>query len=196
MNILEKVPKINKTWKYLYLTLKDWGPELIEALNRGEKVKVGIKDCLVTTMEKDPLIYIEYKPDMYHKNFYNTTLPFFRGHKAFASDYPIYKDDCDTHMVTLKIPKKYHIAYEQFLKGKYSTMYSLDEIIDLYSSPVFSQYKDTLLKTPEAKYRFIEHLNKEFNSNFTHTVESEEYELPLKTEEEYFNNKSDKIYVA
>jgi len=201
MNILENIPITNKTWKYLYLSLKGWGPELVATINTSTKVQVVVKDCL-SEVQFEPAIYIVFEPDLYHKVFYNTSLTFLREHEAYIADYPIYKEEGKkNHVVALKIPPKFEKAYKEFLKGRYSQMYTRDEILELYSSPVFDEYRDVLLKTDKAKKRFIVQLNKEFNTEFDTDFKQDErtgveYDLPLKTKEEYLNNNCPTVYVV
>lgn len=182
----------NKTWKYLYLSvLRGWDEELKIVLNRANKTRVAIQDTIASKEIKQdlrPKIFIEVLPDMFFKLFYNQDLPLLRKHKSYVGDYSTFVGEEQRHVIVLALPEKFNQAYQQFLKGKYSKMYSLEEIAELYVSDNFREYKNILFKTDSAKEKFIELLNKEFQTDFFPDPGEAEFDLPLIAEEEIFNN--------
>lgn len=76
--------------------------------------------------------------------------------------YDDYILDGTAHCVILEIPKEWYIAYDNFIKGHYSKMYSKTQIKAFFSS------KDNIgVLTKDAEYKsiFVEKLNKKFNTH-------------------------------
>lgn len=144
----------NRTWKYLYPSLKIYGRELMSYLGQFIKLGVGIKDYNVNT--KDPCLFIlldttialdkQSDIDAYRDRFIKF-LSWIKYQYFYVTDY-VYEglDNREQHMVVLKIPQKYDQTYKSFLEGKYSKMYDKSEIGEYF--------KDVSLphnKTAEAK---------------------------------------------
>lgn len=76
--------------------------------------------------------------------------------------YDDYILDGTAHCVILEIPKEWYIAYDNFIKGHYSKMYTKTQIKAFFSS------KDNigvLTKDSEYKEIFVEKLNQRFNTH-------------------------------
>lgn len=119
--------------------------------------------------------YTHYLDDYYFRSF--TEVPSFR-HSHLCC-------------VVVKIPSKYHKAYDNFLKSAYSKMYTPE---DLRNLAIFADFPDkrpnpiwsVLTKDKEYRQVFERNVNERFNTNVI-IEDDRELDFPLKTEDEWFN---------
>ena len=77
-------------------------------------------------------------------------------------------------------------------------MYSAEEIMELFATKAFIEYKGTLQKSDEARDLFLLELNKIHNETYdlSYVNLNGEFDMPLELEEEYLNNQiKDKYYI-
>lgn len=192
---------VNKTWRFLAPSLKYYGEEFIQKFNTMMKLAVGIHDTYLDGSEvsEDFNIYILVDKLQKHKEF--------TRFMNFAKDKDYYVDSysCDEIvnprkiMIILRIPDEANNAYYHFLKGKYSMMYTREELSQIFNTVVTkttsnqNAYLDyeILSKTgTNSRNKFVRTIKKEFGQHTSIPTESLinlEWELPLKKEEEIFN---------
>lgn len=181
---------INKTWRFLTPSLRGYDDVFINKFNSVYKLAIGIHDTLLDGSEiaYDRNIYIMLDKS-YRNKLYQEFIDYIKFQDYYITDYnPSSNLNSRKHMIVIKIPKRFSNAYDMFIESKYSKMYTKNEIDTLFSHPTKTDDKKILLKYPEAYDSFVKKVNKEFNCNFTTSnLNADEYELPLKKEEEIFN---------
>lgn len=180
----------NKTWDYLIPCLKAYEPELLIKVNSLFKLAVGLFDMLLQGSEHDGKRYLfllfdkQVRPELFYM-----FIDWLQLKDYYVLDYAW--DDVVTgskHMVVIKFPEKYASAYDKFLIGKYSEMFSTEDVHLLF--PEENLRKQVLLKSPEAMPHLQQRVLKEFNTTIDKTDIIEngmELELPLLKHEELFN---------
>lgn len=182
----------NKTWRYLVPTLRDYGDEFIGRLNKVFKLASGIHDTLLDASELSKgrniylMIDIKYQPDNYkefeafikHESFYVTD---------YCPDADITKSR--KRVFVIKVPKRFHNAYDMFLQGRYSEMFEDEDVEKLFGSPAKEREYKIIKKSPDMVVEFADSVNSYFKSNvLSYNFMQGELELPLIKSEEIFNN--------
>jgi len=184
---------VNKTWKYLLPCLKDYGITFESKYNSLFKFAAGIHDTALdgSDLENQKLIYVlidkKYKPKItYNIMDYMDNQDFCIANYAF--------DDLEEgrkHMFIFEIPEKYHDAYDEFLKGRYSSMYTPDEIQRLFPSET-SEARQVFDRTDEAIDRMIRNVKNSFGTTITKKdLVGAELDFPIEKVKEIFNYKEE-----
>jgi len=182
---------VNKTWRFLLPCLKTFGEEFVEKYNKVFKLAAGIHDTLLdgSIYEGDSVLYVLFDKKYNEKGF-KDFLVWLKYQSYYISDY-LYGPDLDTryHMIMFRLHESYDISYQNFLLGKYSCMYSSEQIENLFNPETKYTEIAVLKKECSAIPYFIDKINTEFNLKLTPKDYKEgELELPLKIEEEVFNS--------
>lgn len=192
---------VNKTWRFLAPSLKYYGEEFVQKFNVVMKLAVGIHDTLLdgSKISEDNNIYVlvdrHAKPKEY-VDFLN-----YVQSKSYYVDSYSFDEIINPRkmMIILKIPQELSKAYYHFLKGEYSRMYNSKELNELYNNVLSGKttnqqsYIDyeVLSKTgSNSKKLFVETIKNEFGHGIDiseETLNSIEWEIPLKKREEIFN---------
>ena len=185
---------INRTVKYLVPALLFYGPTLKTKLNSVFKLAFGVTDSLIegTHLEGQKNIFIlidkAVRPDLF-QNF----MDWVKHQEYFVTDYTydaILEANSRKHMVVLAFPQPLEDAYDKFLKGKYSLMYTKEEVISYFSEDNKIEARQVINKTRDAKAKYINLIKDTFNTQLEpqdFLVGSWEYDLPPNKEEEFFN---------
>jgi hypothetical protein len=185
---------INRTVKYLVPGLGFYGSTLKTKLNLVFKLAFGIHDTLLTGshLEGQKNIYILIdklvRPDLF-QNF----MDWVKHQEYYVTDYvydSILEAHSRKHMVVLAYPPSMGDAYDKFLLGKYSKMYTKQEITSYFAEESKVETRQVLVKTVHAKQRFISLVKETFNTQLEEQdflIGSWEFDLPPNEEEEYFN---------
>ena len=93
-----------------------------------------------------------------------------RKHKNYVDDYMFDLSKSNKHMVILRIPENYDKAYDAFVIGSFSKMYTMEELDDLgikKLSPAGKLNAPWHILTKDEVYRkiFIEKINKLYNTD-------------------------------
>lgn len=193
----------NKTWKYLIPCLKNYGINFIEKLDSVFILATGIYDNTFENTNDIPSKNVYILIDTHYDNIsYNKFIEYVRGLDFYVKDYCPDADflHSNKQMFVIKIPEVYHNAYDMFLEGKYSQMYTTEDIDKLFlkrkSRP--SMDVEVLTKNENARTFLLDSINREFYTDLKitdFTDDIDEYELPLKNKEEIFNfNKSEPVF--
>jgi len=196
MEIVKDKMFINRTKRYLLPVLLKYGDVFIEQFRQVFKLGYGIDDkILPDNLKFDNHIFILFNA---HKNstdgFESITfikfLDWIRKQSYFEFDYP-FDDirDGEQHMIVLKIPESLPDAHSAFLNGRYSKMYSDNDLKLLFgeNDPRYNIFT----KHPTARKLFINKINKDYSINFTETdFDSEllEVDEPIVLKNEIFNH--------
>lgn len=207
---------VNKTWKYLVPCMRDHGTVFNTKTLSIFKLAFGIGDVLMNneSINKEKAIFILIDKKVQFTAFMNF-MAWIVNQEYYLFDYPF--DDVikgRKHMLVLKIPDQYGKAYEHFLKGEYSKMYSLEEIDRLFgiinkrsdsniTDRLFiskrldsnivklrSQSKDVILKSVSMRKPFIQKLKKSFGDDLDikeSDLTGKELDFPIEKQKEIFN---------
>lgn len=180
----------NRTFKYLIPCIKSYGEEFVKKIESVYKVAIGIGDIIV--MNRD----IKHEKHLFILLDSSILPMFFQKFIFWIREQPMYEDDyvfgniqnSPYHMLVIKIPEKYVNSLAEFKKGKYSKMYSKEEIMEMFSNKDSSNVK-ILLRDKSYKFEFTKKLNKLFGTNLTVDDIEDDHELdvPINLEEEIFN---------
>ncbi len=206
----------NKTWTYLLPCLKTYGSQFISKYNSVFKLAVGIHD---TALDGSPLIkgrniYILLNSKFNPDRFYDF-LGWIKHQPYYVTDYTAYLGVYEKmlHMLVLKIPKIYESSYDNFLLGKYSKMYSKEQLKELFylenyngselsgvekvGNSFFKKGYSVLIKNPNTVDIYIKKVKEIFGESIEKKdiCSDHEYDFPLLKEEEIFNcSKGEHIY--
>lgn len=189
---------LNKTWRFLIPCLKGHGAAFIERFDPLFKLAVGVGDSF---LEKAPVLE-DKKPlfIMIDKEFNKTQVTYFLNWVQYQSYFITEYCPCPEietsrrHMIVIAVPKIYNDAYDHFLKGRYSKMYSENDIEFLFSSQFRIKEKEILSQTSTALKEHLDNVKKEFGSIPNGSKHIPEYELPPKKKEEVFFYTEKKVY--
>jgi hypothetical protein len=195
---------VNKTWRFLAPSLKYFGQNFTKRFNVVSKLAVGIHDTATdgSDLAQNNVIYtlVDRKANPFA---YEELMDFLQYEPYYIDSY-----SCDEvvggrkMMIVLRLPEAADKAYKYFLQGRYSLMYSEEELQVLFSRVVNKEARlqqaytdyEILTKTgTNAKNLFVKNILKEFGkyTKIDELVLDEiEWELPLKKQEEIFNYKS------
>lgn len=197
----------NRTYKYLFPIVKHYGEELTNYLRYFIKLGVGLGDDNRKLPAGCFFILIDTNPKIQNQKQYfeklDRFLTWIKYQDYYVDDY-IYcmKDDCSSHMVVLDMPSKYNTAYIKFIIGRYSQMYTEQEINKLFpidnsstNNKLISEYNDrirfvrnVLLKKDESD--FLKKVNKDFGTDLKKFSIDGELDYSPDLREEIFNFKN------
>lgn len=185
---------VNRTVKYLVPALNYYGVTLKTKLNLVFKLAFGLHDSLLegTHLEGQKNIFILVdkliEPDKF-QNF----MDWIKHQEYFVTDYAydaIMESHSRKHMIVLAFPPTMGDCYDKFLAGKYSQMYTKQEISSYFNSENRTVARHVLCKTITAKNQFKLLVRETFGSVLEEQdflQGSWEYDLPPSEEEEFFN---------
>lgn len=193
----------NRTLKYLYPSLYFYGEELINRLKKVTKLAIGIGDANIY-IEKQG-IYILFDTiisnidyETYRVNI-QSLLDWIREQPYYISDYMYGKD---YHMIIIEFPKNHNTIFNNFIKGKYSKMYTASQVWDLFKNQTHSDktteiainkklndIRNILLRDSLCVEKHLSEINKDFKSKLTlyDFKEPLEADYPIRLSEEIFN---------
>lgn len=186
---------VNKTWRFLLPCLRGHGDIFVRKFNPVFKLAVGIHDTLLdgSELSSGRNIYLLCDKKSQEDRF-NQFLEWIRYQEYFKGDYCPDADFTKSrkHMIIIEIPEMFHNAYDMFLKGQYSKMYSRENQLNLFINIQEPKVKEFNILSLDSSYikEFVDIVNKEFDSNVKVSEFQDglkELELPLKTCEEIFN---------
>lgn len=188
---------VNKTWKYLLPCLKQYGPVFSTKVSSLYKLAAGINDGLLVnpSLKDEKLIYLLIDR-RYNYKISNNIMTWLRYQPHVINDY-VY-DNVEggrKHMFVIKIPYLYHEAYDKFIEGKYSEMYTREQVISLYESATEKHDENTinainvLKKTVTAETKFKNKIHASFNIPYEdiEIMPEAELDFPLQKHKEIFN---------
>lgn len=184
----------NRTSKYLVPALNYYGPVLKTKLNLVFKLAFGVHDSLLEGSylegQKNIFVLVDklVRPDLF-QNF----MDWIKHQEYYVTDYvydSILENHSRKHMIVLAFPLELEHAYDNFLLGKYSKMYTRTEIVQFFAEENKTPARNVLTRAYIAKLQFTQLIKKEFDvvleeQDFKNEVF--EYDIPPIKEEEFFN---------
>ena len=202
MEIKENEITINKTFQYLVPCLSEYGRQFVTKYVNVKKLAFGIKDEYTVNPNKDPWIFILTNKRVNPAKFQDF-LNYVKKQEYFVKDYPYDNLHSYKHMIVIKFPESCHKAFHMFLAGKYSKMYTKEQLDKFFyrnikesvpAHKVWIQSRKVINKNPEIIGDFIKKLQKEFGNNLRLAKsdfkgEDKELEFPVsyELETEVFN---------
>lgn len=180
---------INRTRNYLIPILKEYGAGFASKYNETYKIFTGVHDTL---MDGSPLIHDRcfyiVLDKMFKPKQYDEFMDYIRNQPYYVADYcpeaNIYKSRL--HTVVIKVPDNYINAFDMFIQGKYSLMYSTEEIQKLFANN--PKVKEVLLRSNGLKKAYVDSVNEYFCTTFEESnLNHREFDLPPMCEEEILN---------
>jgi len=191
----------NKTLKYLFPCLKAHGEEFWECLREmkvlaaGLMTKLGHPDLPLRGRNIVLIVDISGQWDL-HLRFLGILE---RSGICVLDHYvlPMYLNS-DKYLFILRVPEVHRHAHDMFLQGRYSEMYSFDEVMGLF--PTASPERAVLLREKSAVPAFLQMLAEEHDIPLEQMPDiirnAREFDLPPKREEEILDcEKSDRVYI-
>lgn len=185
---------VNRTLKYLVPALNFYGPTLKTKLNLVFKLAFGIYDSLLegTHLEGQKNIYI-LVDKLVRADLYQNFMDWIKHQEYYVTDYAydsILEHNSRKQMIVLAFPPTLADAYDKFLLGKYSLMYTKKEIQEYFGEENKAGAKHVLTKTHFAKSQFKIQIKETFGTDLEvkdFLQGSWEFDLPPNSEEEFFN---------
>ena len=107
-----------------------------------------------------------------------------------VADYPY--DNAEgsrKHMFVLLVPNRYHSAYDRFIEGKYSEMYTDEQMSILFNDKNHTPALSVFNKTKEAKNKFTDNIHVSFGIPYAdiEIMPEAELDFPIQKIKEIFN---------
>lgn len=182
---------VNKTWRFLLPCLRGHGDLFIKKFNPLFKLAVGVHDTLLDNSPcvTERAIYIMINKTV-QPSIYDSFAEWIKFQDYYILDYCPDADISTSkkHVFVLKIPEMFNNAYDMFLKGEYSKMYTKKQIDSLFLGYERKKEHDILLKKESQLDVFVKNVNKEFGTDIDKKdFVNAELEMPLKKLEEIFH---------
>lgn len=179
---LDKIT-MTKTGRFLKPCLRKYGVEFSSKLSKIFKLAYGIGDMLIKkSYEKHIFILCDISKCT---DFFKDFLEYFRRQDYYETDYAadhiLYGK---YHMLVIKIPKEWLDKLPLFQEGKYSKMYSKEEIKELHE-----QDRLVVIKDKNYRFEFVKKVNEQFGTKLKEEEldKDAELEIPPNIDElEYF----------
>lgn len=159
MKIEKKIIK-NKTFRFLVPILVVYGLDFIRFINRLKIYAFGISNKGIEFEENSIFILVDtlYNVDLLAE-FANwlPTKSFYLGDYHFGNI-----NKTNKHMFVIKFPNEFCNAYDNFIQGKYSKMYTDTEISKYFKDSIS---KKILTKSKGAEFMIVNEIDKEFGKN-------------------------------
>lgn len=188
--------KINKTWRFLVPSLKDYGRDFVIHFVQVYKYAAGIYDCNKEgeLNAEDRNIYL-LCDSFYKKTLFNSFLEFVKDKDYFVTSYVTEFDHIETElpyktMVVIKIPEKFSKAFDMFLESRFSEMYSSESLPDLFFDVTSIIDRKILMKSKDSEKVFVEEVNVRFKTELSledFEGNINEHTLPIDFKDEVFN---------
>lgn len=174
----------NRTRQYLSPILHTFPVVWKSEFEKAEIICYAVMDALYyksKKMEFKELLFVVFKN---HQGLVNAS----RQIKGYYDEYP---HDKEFYVCVFEIPKDFTNAYRNFLKGKYSQMYSRSQIRQLGIPEIHQGKMNTtylvLVKNQMAIENYKKEIRKYFDSEATD--DPEEYDIPPLIKQEVINFK-------
>lgn len=189
----------NRTYKYLLPTLKFYGTGVTNILNNFSKLAVGLGDKAFVNMHiypDNPTISLLINPDVNYskrgvtEEEYLIRLDQLTKTGALHSSYSFILDETTCVMLVLNVPDIAVNAYNKFLEGKYSEMYTEKQIKFLFEGDAYKEQRLVFSKDKTQHEKLLQNIEKYFNTTMTiedfPDLSSLEVDIQYQYEEEYF----------
>ena len=124
-----------------------------------------------------------------------SVLNWFKNQEYYVDIVPYSNPEGDHKLLIIDFPEEFSGAYDNFILGKYSFMYSKEEV-NKFFSPKVNEFHDKAVnvfnKTEKAALEHIQAVKKHFNADLKLEDlkgKGYQYDFPPKKEQEFFNYK-------
>ena len=153
----------NKTKMFLVPALKVYGSTFVSKFSNDIfKLSYGVHDTLLDgTLDGRHPIFVLCDKAVNSSRCWKA-IEYLKNHPSYISDYTLPQYSNRLQMVVLDFPQELHNAYEKFLEGKYSEMYTIEQISTLFPIKESVAYK---ILTKDESYMpvFIKKIEEMFN---------------------------------
>ncbi len=197
----------NRTLKYLYPALIFYGEELLNKLRSLTKLAIGIGDSSIHIEKQCIYVLLDTITSKVDLDTYRTKLQefleWFRQQPYYVSDYLCNLSEYNNyHMIVIEFPRNHHITFNNFIKGRYSKMYTESEVYEVFGNRTLEdktteliindklqQVRNVLLRDRMTVEKHLAEINKDFNSKLTleDFKEPLEADYPMRLSEEVFS---------
>ena len=186
MNLQLNTHYSNKTWRFLFPCLRAHGEEFMEKIATISIMAVGV-GC--GQLDESPNLYILYNKEFKQEALYSL-LAYLHKEGLLVESFSYDKDIRDglQTMLVVKLPEEFHEAYQHFINGYYSQMFSIEQIEELFAYKLWFPETSILGKEDESGKKFLQKVNEEYGSTVKFgDIQHWEYESPIVLKEEVFN---------
>ena len=155
----------NRTLKYLAPGLKEYGSTFISKFSQLASLGCFIFDA---SLDNNPF-FTKSQPNIFFliDTYYNAVqtekvLTWFKYQNFYVADYTFAKEHISPRFCILVIKYPKPESYKAFLEGKYSKMYTIEEINSYFNTNVNLEAKQVLLKKENAIKKHIQIIQEEF----------------------------------
>jgi hypothetical protein len=180
----------NRTVKYLVPALNLYGPVLKTKINLVSILGIGLFDMAIegSHLHGQKNIYFLLNKAS-RTDLFNDFIRWVSYQEYYVTDYnfdPV--ENSTRHMVVLAFPPSMHLAYDLFIEGKYSKMYTKNELAEFFAGreAALGIFK----RERFAKESFKKKVLSAFGTVLTEEdflTEIFEYDFPPTKEQEFFN---------
>lgn len=195
----------NRTWLYLYPSLRFYGDDLMDKLSTFFKIATGVGDTNFQKKDNCIFILIDLNLPFSEKSLrkYRTDFSNFLdwvSYKPYYKDNYIFNEEKYQHMIVLKLPTNLKGGYSHFITGEYSKMYTskqIDYFFDIKEgvdpsivkrNERIAKARKVFTRSKELLPEFVADVNKKFG---TQNPESDfinaDLDYPPNKKEEIFN---------
>jgi len=184
----------NRTFIYLVPALKEYG-EIFKAKISCLPIKAfgvfdnDLKD--LPHLEKRKCIYVLFDTDV-QKSRTNSAINWMKNQEYFVDVVPYKSLGNPLNILIIDFPDNLSEIFDKFIEGKYSFMYTKEELTKFFSlsNPYHRKALGVLTKTKEAAQNHIETIQRDFETSITERelkVKGYQYDYPPRKKEEFFN---------
>lgn len=181
--------------KFLVPALESYGSVFAHKYSQAYKLGAGIFDLSLTGMphfEEKKHIFILFNKSMYTSHFMSF-LNWLKNQEYYVTDYeaPSLNRNFEYHMIVIDFPFELHSAYNNFLEGKYSKMYTSEQITQFFGKAHLKESCEILLRKENAVGEYLQKIKKIYGDSVELSVNDvivndHEVEFPYVNEEEIF----------
>lgn len=179
----------NRTRNYLVPVLKEYGPGFASKYNETYKIFTGVHDSL---LDGSPYIndrcFVIVLDKLYKPKDYESFMEYVKTQDCYVLDYCPEADINKSRLnaLVLKVPEKYHHAYDMFIQGRYSEMYSEEDIKLLFKNK--PKVQEIFFRANGLKKAYVDSINEYFCTTFEeNNINHKEFDMPPLCEEEILN---------
>lgn len=188
-------PFKNKTVKYIFPCVKEYGQEFITRIEQVYKIAIGLGDIITRITNKS----YAFEKHLFIALDSTIAAPFFKEFIKWIRDQPMYIDDyvygniqkSNIHMVVIRLPDTVNgETISLFKNGTYSKMFGKEAIDKFFNN--HPKATKILLKDDGYKLTFAKILKREFGTVVDPEDLTGELDLPPRKDLEIFNSHLDK----
>lgn len=183
----------NQSFKYLFPLLQAYGSTFVGFLNRIYKLGIFIGDINYPANPIGKNLHLVIKNYLNHssKQSYEKLLSDFinyvRQQHFYEADYLL---DTTKHVIVLKLPHDLTLCIDEFVRGKYSKMFTEKQIKEYFSGKHFVETRKVLTHDMSYAQTYLDKVNKDYMTDLQlEDILNHEWDYPPQLEKEVLNFK-------